>query len=184
MRDLTGTRLLEDCHAVIEHCCPPDSCIMLIGSSMGGWVATWYAAQHPDRISANMLIAPSFVFGQGFLNGLSPEQADGWAQEGVITFSNEYGSADLGYELIRDMACYPLAELYQCYRTPTLICHGLADEIVDYRQSLAFLQQCASADIDLVLLKNGDHRLTAHKAELAKLLLLYLEHRWSLATHS
>jgi len=178
MRDLTGTRLLEDCHAVIEHGCAQDSRIVLIGSSMGGWVTTWYAAQHPDRISANMLIAPSFMFGQGFLNDLSPEQAARWAEEGVIKFSNQYGSADLGYQLIRDRARYPVTELYQCYRTPTLICHGVADEIVDYRQSLAFLQQCVSADIDLVLLKNGDHRLTAHKAELAQLLLLYLEHRW------
>lgn len=52
------------------------------------------------------------------------------------------------------------------------------DDIVDYRQGVAFVEQCASADVDLVLLKNGDHRLTARKAELAELLLLYLEHRW------
>lgn len=178
MRDLTGTRWLEDCHAVIERCCPPEHRIVLIGSSMGGWVAAWYAAQHPDRISATMLIAPAFTFGQGFLKALSPEQAARWAEDGVIRFSNEYGSVDLGYELIRDLARYPVAELYQRYRTPTLICHGMADEIVDYRQSLEFLQQCAAADIDLVLMKNSDHRLTAHKAELAELLLVYLEHRW------
>jgi len=59
LRDLTGTRLLEDCHAVIEPCCALDGRIVLIGSSMGGWVAAWYAAQHPGRIRANMLIAPS-----------------------------------------------------------------------------------------------------------------------------
>jgi pimeloyl-ACP methyl ester carboxylesterase len=178
MRQLTGTRLLEDCHAVIEHVCPPESRIVLIGSSMGGWVAAWYAAQHPDRITANLLIAPSFTFGQSFLDDLSPEQAARWADEGVIRFANEYGSVDLGYDLIRDAGGYPVAQLYQRYRTPTLICHGLADDIVDYRQSLAFVQQCASTDIDVLLLKNGDHRLTAQKTELAAWLLLYLEHRW------
>ncbi len=178
MRNLTGTRLLEDCHAVIDRCCPPGTRIVLIGSSMGGWVASWYAAQHPNRITANMLIAPSFTFGHGLFKDLSPEQANRWAEEGVLKFSNEHGSADLGYDLVRDMERYPVMELYQRYRTPTLICHGMADEIVDYRQSLEFQRQCASADVDLMLLKNGDHRLTAYKHELAELLLLYLKCRW------
>jgi pimeloyl-ACP methyl ester carboxylesterase len=178
MRALTGTHLLEDCHAVIEQCCAPHHRIILIGSSMGGWVASWYAAQHPERISAIMLIAPSFVIGQWILKNLTPEQVTAWAESGVLAFSNEYGHVELGYGFVQDMEHYPVTELYRCYRTPTLICHGMNDDIVDYRQSLNFQQHCASTDVDLVLLKNGDHRLTAHKAELGTWLLMYLEHRW------
>lgn len=178
MRQLTGTRLLEDCHAVIEHCCPANHRIVLIGSSMGGWVASWYAAQHPERINAVMLIAPSFEFGQGFLDTLNREQRARWAEEGVWRLVNEYGTAELGYELIEDMARYPLTVLYQRYRTPTLICHGLRDDVVDYQQSLEFQRHCAAADVDILLLKQGDHRLTAHKQELAQWLLLYCQYRW------
>jgi uncharacterized protein len=178
MSPLTGARLLEDCHAVVERLCSRDHRILMIGSSMGGWVAAWYAAQHPDRITANMLIAPSFEFGRGFLKQLSPERAARWAEDGVLLFANEYGQAELGYELIQDMSHYPVEGLYQRYRTPTLVCHGLADQIVDCRQSQAFAERCAATDIDLVMFKNGDHRLTAHKDELVELFLLYLRHRW------
>lgn len=179
MRQLTGTRLLEDCHAVIEQCCPSTHRIVLIGSSMGGWVASWYAAQHPERITAAMLIAPSFDFGRGFLDNLNAEQQRRWAEEGVWRFVNEYGAAELGYELIQDMTRYPLTALYQRYCTPTLICHGLSDDVVDYRQSLEFQRQTAAADVDVLLLKQGDHRLTAHKQELAEWLLIYWQNRWA-----
>jgi pimeloyl-ACP methyl ester carboxylesterase len=177
MRQLTGARLLEDCHAVIKHYCPPDQRIVLIGSSMGGWAASWYAVRHPERISATMLIAPSFMFGRWILKNLTPAEVAQWEESDVLKFTNQYGHAELGYDFVRDMEHYPTTELYQGYRAPTLICHGMMDDIVDYHQSLEFQQQCASADVDVVLLKNGDHRLTAQKAELAELLVVYLK-RW------
>lgn len=179
MRELTGTRLLEDCHTVVEHVASADRRIVLIGSSMGGWVAAWSAALHPDRIAANMLIAPSFTFGRGFLDHIGPEGAAAWARDGVIRFSNEYGSVELSYELIRDMERYPVAELVRRYRTPTLIGQGMRDPIVDYRQTLAFVEQCRGEEMTLALFKDGDHRLTTYKAELAELLLSFLA-RWNL----
>lgn len=177
MRELTGTRLLEDGHAVVEHMASADRRIVLVGSSMGGWVAAWYAALHPGRIAANMLIAPSLAFGRGFLDHLGPEGAATWARDGAIRFSNEYGSVELGYELIRDMEHYSVTELARRYHTPTLIGQGMRDPIVDYRQTVAFVEQCRGEEMTLALFKDGDHRLTAYKAELAELLLSFLARR-------
>jgi alpha-beta hydrolase superfamily lysophospholipase len=60
-----------------------------------------------------------------------------------------------------------MADLAAGWRTPALIFHGLADDVVPSEDSLVFLRQAAYTGIELRLLKDGDHRLTVHKDEIA-----------------
>jgi alpha-beta hydrolase superfamily lysophospholipase len=64
---------------------------------------------------------------------------------------------------VEDSARYDGARLLRDFVTPALILHGMADEVVPWRQSLEFTEGCGAKDICLVLVKDGDHRLTRHK---------------------
>ena len=50
---------------------------------------------------------------------------------------------------------------------PALLFHGCADDLVPDADSLDFLRAVAFADVELRLLKSGDHRLTVYKEEIA-----------------
>ncbi len=174
MRDLTLTGLLEDCAQVIE---PLESCyssIVLIGSSMGGMAAAWYSALNPGRVAANVLLAPAFNFVELLMDQFGPEGVREWERRGVMEFQNEYSSGELDYNLVRDWANYPLSELISRYATPTLIIHGLRDESISYRRSLDFIERARFPGIDLILVKDGDHRLTAQKERLGDWIVGYL----------
>jgi len=180
MRELTATRLLEDCELVVDHLRSQYKNIVLIGSSLGGWTACWHAARHPNQIAANILIAPGFGFPATILRSLTPAELKRWKEDGTIAFRNEYCNVELGYSLIQDASNYLLASLKASYRTPSLIIHGMQDEIVDYRQSLDFIQECEFPQLELVLIKSGDHRLTDQKERLADLIENYINQSRSL----
>jgi hypothetical protein len=62
MKELTIRRNLEDLDTLIREKGKDFKKRVLIGSSMGGQTAAWYASRHPDLITANLLIAPGFRF--------------------------------------------------------------------------------------------------------------------------
>jgi fermentation-respiration switch protein FrsA (DUF1100 family) len=94
------------------------------------------------------------------------ERAD-WARTGVRRLRNEWIDVEVWYGLVADRAAFYPAELARRWRTPALIVHGLADDVVPAADSLAFVQATAYPDVELRLLKAGDHRLTVFKAEIA-----------------
>src|SRR5581483_4458871 len=61
--ELRGTLLLEDLEALRDYLVSrgiPRVC--LLGSSMGGWAAAWFAMRHPHSLLACALIAPALRF--------------------------------------------------------------------------------------------------------------------------
>ena len=78
-----------------------------------------------------------------------------------------YYDVEVGSGLVADGAGYDPRRLEREYRLPTLIFHGMRDDAVPWRASLELTERTSSADCRLVLLKDGDHRLTAHKRFIA-----------------
>ena len=75
--------------------------------------------------------------------------------------------SEIGYGLMAERAAFVPDDLARRWRTPLLIYHGLADDVVPAADSVAFVEATAYPDVELRLLKAGDHRLTAHKDEIA-----------------
>jgi uncharacterized protein len=167
MLELRGSRLLEDLEAVVAEVGDyTDGPICLVGSSMGGWVAAWLAAFQPQLIAACALVAPAFRFLE--FNRLSAAERAAWQQTGRHRVRNEFIDVEVGYALAEEAIAFKFETLTRSFRTPTLIWHGMKDESVTYQTSLEFAAQCAASDVQLRLLKNGDHRLSSAKAQLAK----------------
>jgi pimeloyl-ACP methyl ester carboxylesterase len=175
MAELTLSRSIEDLLSVIDAAGTGFRRIVLLGSSMGGQVAAWAGAKHPDRIAANFLIAPSFFFYENRLRDLGEAGMRELEVRGKIRVKNQWVDVTVGRELIEDARRYRVDDLLSLYRTPTLIFHGTADESVPYEGSFSFVQRARARPLDLVLIAGGDHRLSEQKGFLFDVMRDFME---------
>ena len=86
---------------------------------------------------------------------------------GRLRVRNEFVDVEIDYALTADANDYLFETMAAEFRAPAIIFHGMADEIVPYSLSVEFANRCAVGDIELVLFKNGDHRLNREREKLA-----------------
>lgn len=178
MRDLSLTRNLEDLSRVLAYLREKDcDRICLLGSSMGGGVAIWYSALHPDEIVAGLHIAPALHLEEGLVSWVGPEGCRTWQETGSIHFENDLVSCELGWDLIEDLRKYSFEQLLQTYRTPALLLQGKLDTSVPWKEAVDFAARCAGPEVELHLFADGDHRLTDRKDRLWTLMLEFLRGR-------
>ncbi|MEP6961243.1 MAG: YqiA/YcfP family alpha/beta fold hydrolase [Acidobacteriota bacterium] len=129
--------------------------VMLMGSSMGGYLAALYAARHAN-VESLVLLAPGFQFPSLWRKRYPPEELARWKQEGSVPIFHygEKREMRLGYQLMEDSAQY---EGEPEVRQPTLIFHGTRDEVVPYSVSEEFAAQRPNATLHLM---ESGHELT------------------------
>jgi pimeloyl-ACP methyl ester carboxylesterase len=179
MRELRASQLLADLEA-IRVCLSQRGVtrLGLVGSSMGGWAAAWFSMRQPTAVAASVLLAPGFHFLTARWDKLTPAERERWRKEGFLRIRNEWVDVDLGYSLVEEAPQFPQEELLQGLTRPTMILHGMKDDIVPYSRSLAFIEKTACPQVELRLYKDGDHRLTDRKHELAETACEFVG-RWS-----
>ena len=168
-RELTPSRLLEDLSTIhgflVAHGHPR---LGLVGSSMGGFAAAWFAVRHPEAVVGCVLLAPAFRFLERRWDELTETERAEWSRTGVRRVQNEWVDIEIGYGLVEERAAFDPSELERHWRSPLLIVHGLADDVDPATESIAFVAGTTLPDVELRLLKSGDHRLTAFKDEIAE----------------
>ncbi|HUJ78845.1 MAG TPA: alpha/beta fold hydrolase [Nitrospiria bacterium] len=166
IRELTVSRNLEDLDAVLQQHVGGYARHVLVGSSMGGQTAAWYAARHPDVIAAAVLIAPGFRFIERRMEELGPKGLERLRQSGQIVYKNQWVEVTIGPALFDDAGQYPMDRLLALYRTPSLLLHGTEDDSVPFEDSVVFTKLTKARPLELVLIAGGDHRLTDRKETL------------------
>jgi len=162
MQNLSLSHCLEDLEAAIAWMPEGKVPRLLIGSSMGGAVVLWFGLRHPDPDRQVALIAPSLHFPGRFAD-LEPSEIEEWKQTGLRRFVSEWIDLKIGYGLVEDGANYRYERLVRDHMATTLILHGMDDRAVPWRESVAFAEQTRAGKVDLLLIKDGDHRMTAQK---------------------
>jgi pimeloyl-ACP methyl ester carboxylesterase len=137
--------------------------LLLIGSSMGGWLALLVALARPDRIAALTLIAPAPDFTHwGMEASFSAADRTALARDGFVLQPSDYGPE--GYSitarLLEDGRQNMLMDNAITLHCPVRILHGQQDRDVPWRLSLDLLDKLAATNIQLMLIKDGDHRLS------------------------
>jgi len=166
MLELRGWRLIEDLDVITREAANRGgSPLFLFGSSMGGWASAWFAAKHPGRVAACAFVAPAFRFLEW--KRLREAERGEWRRTGRLRVRNEFVDVEIDYALTDDANDYLFETLAAEFRAPAIIFHGTADETVPYSLSVEFAERCAVGDIELVLFKNGDHRLNHERERLA-----------------
>ena len=163
-----ASRLVEDLASVRDWLAARGHTrIGLVASSMGGFAAAWFAKQYPDCVVGCVFVAPGFGFLDRRWEELTPGAREEWQRTGRLTLTNQWVDAELGYGLVEERDRFRPVQLVAGWRTPSLLFHGLADEVVPYTDSLFFIRNVGYSHMELRLLKDGDHRLTAYKDVIA-----------------
>jgi pimeloyl-ACP methyl ester carboxylesterase len=157
----TITRWRGDALAVIDRL--TDGPLVLVGSSMGGWLACLAALARPNRVKALVLIAPAADFTSALLEpGLPSEARAALERDGVWLRPSAYDPA--GYPitaaLLEDGARWTILPGPISIDVPVRILQGGADEDVPWRHALALSLALKSQDIVFTLIRDGDHRLS------------------------
>ncbi|MDZ4776466.1 MAG: alpha/beta hydrolase [Alphaproteobacteria bacterium] len=137
--------------------------LLLIGSSMGGWLALLAARARPERVKGLMLIAPAPDLTERLM---WPEMTDAARKDvlekGVWLRPSAYDDTPtpITRALIEDGRHHLLMAAAIPFTGPVRIVHGQADPDVPWVLSLELAERLASEDVRLTFVKNGDHRLS------------------------
>jgi pimeloyl-ACP methyl ester carboxylesterase len=144
---------------------------VLIGSSLGGWIMLLAALARPERVTALIGIAAAPDATALMWERFPPEVRDTIVREGAVRLPSAY-SAD-GYlytrTLIDEGRRHLLMERSIPITCPVRLLHGMRDPDVPWERSLALAEKLAGEDVQVVLVKNGDHRLST-ESDLALLM--------------
>jgi uncharacterized protein len=135
--NLTLTRQIQQCEAILAQNSKP---WIIIGSSLGGLTAAWLGQRNP-MVTSLVLLAPAFDFLAHWQPRIGTEPLQQWQTSGSteIYHYGEQRSLPLSYRFWQDASQY--AELSLTRPVPTLILHGVNDEIIPIDASRAFVAQ-------------------------------------------
>jgi len=115
----------------------PEESVTLIGSSFGGLTAAWIAQQN-HQIERIILLAPAFNYLDHWLPTFAPSQLERWRSgEPILIYHYGMGKLlPLDYGIVSDLTKYDEKQLERSI--PTLVLHGIRDEVIPIAQSRAY----------------------------------------------
>ncbi|WP_066646459.1 MULTISPECIES: alpha/beta hydrolase family protein [Sphingomonas] len=146
----------DDVLAMIDMVAGP---VVLVGSSMGGWLMLLAALARPARVAALVGIAAAPDFTDW---GFTTDEKMTILSEGRLERPNAYGPAPTVYS----RAFWASGEEHRVMAgtiaidVPVRLIHGMLDPDVPYLRSVRLAELLRSADVQTILVKDGDHRLS------------------------
>lgn len=153
---LTITRMVTQTADAIDAL--PSGDVVLIGSSLGGFVAVQTALVRPSRVARLVLLAPALDFGGNRMRSLGGTGLDEWKRtDRLDVFHYGYGRMMVvHYELYADARRYDCLEAE--LRMPIQVFQGRRDDAVDPRTVELWAR--ARPNVELHML-DDDHQLTS-----------------------
>ena len=165
--DGTIGRWLEESVAVFAACCSGPQ--IVVGSSMGGWLALLLAralrraAPSQASIAGMVLIAPAVDFTEALMwQRFSPAVREEIETKGFWPRPSQYGNAPypITRGLIEDGRRHLLLGGLIEIGCPVRILQGVEDPDVPWGHAVELVSRLAQDDVVLTLVKDGDHRLS------------------------
>jgi pimeloyl-ACP methyl ester carboxylesterase len=159
--DGTIGRWRADALAVVDQL--TDGPLVVVGSSMGGWMALLAALARPERVKALVLLAPAPDFTDKLMwASFDESQKRQIMEQGFWTRPSPYDVA--GYPitrmLIEEGRDWNILDNEIAVDVPVRILQGGLDTDVPWTHSLDLADKLRSQDVVWSLIKDGDHRLS------------------------
>jgi len=173
--DMTITNWIDDTLAVVDRLILPGDeqghpkQIVLVGSSMGAWIGLHVALRRPERVVGLVGIAAAPDFTEDVWKGLAAHQKERLDndEDGVVYLPSAYDSDPYPFtgKLIQDARNNWLVLNgdtieKKLFAGPVRLLHGLSDKDVPWQKSLQLAEILQSSDVELTLIKDGDHRIS------------------------
>ncbi len=136
-----------------------DGPLLLVGSSMGGWLALLIALTRPDRVVGIVGIAAAPDFTEwGFTDAdKALLQTEGRIEEPTPYDDQPYVTTRAFWESGQAHLLLTEEIAINC---PIRLLQGQADADVPWRTALTLAERLHSCDVQTLLIKDGDHRLS------------------------
>ncbi len=145
---------------------------VLVGSSMGGWVALLAALQRRRRVAGLVGIAAAPDFTEDLMWAtFSPDQRRAMLETGEVVLPNCVDPSQpwrIARTLIEDGRNHLLLRDTINLFCPIRLIHGQQDKDVPWETALRLADCLAAPDVEVLLVKDGDHRLSRDQ-DLARL---------------
>lgn len=151
---------IEDAQAALELTEGPQ---VLVGSSMGGWIALALARARPQRIAGLIGIAAAPDFTEdSLMPSLTKAEQDAMLTLGRIERASAYAAQPYVYtrKLIEQGRHHLILRKPLSLRFPTRFLQGSADEDVPPSVALRLFDHAKGPDIRLTLVQGADHRFS------------------------
>jgi pimeloyl-ACP methyl ester carboxylesterase len=160
-REATVGRWLDDALAAIDALAEGPQ--LLVGSSMGGWIALMAALARPERVKALVLIAPAPDFTEELMwKSFSGEVREALLRDGIYRRPSDYDEEpyEITMKLIEEGRAHLLLGRDIPIAVPVRILQGMADPDVPWTHAMRLVDALASSDVSITMTKTGDHRLS------------------------
>ncbi len=136
---------------------------ILIGSSMGGWIALLLARAMPERVAGLVGIAAAPDFTQTIWGALTATERDTLLQDGQVSQPSDYADAPyiITRRLIEDGRAQQVLTTPLHLPFPVRLLQGTADTDVPPAVALRLFDHATGGDVRLTLVKGADHRFSS-----------------------
>ncbi|PDS80726.1 alpha/beta hydrolase [Rhizobium sp. L43] len=168
--DGTISRWLEEALAVIRHVAPDR--VILVGSSMGGWIALRLAQElarqggpklEGPKLAGMVLIAPAPDFTSELIEpNLKAKERKSLAERGYFEERSQYSPEPNIYTraLIEDGRQNRVLDGIIETGCPVHILQGMKDADVPHAHAMKLVEHLPADDVVLTFIRDGDHRLS------------------------
>src|SRR5512134_1464489 len=158
--DGTIGRWAEDTLAVLDHLTEGPQ--ILVGSSLGGWIMILAALQRSDRIAGLVGTAAAPDFTEDILIMLNDDQRTALERDGVIPVYSPYDPepTPVTRRIIEEARQHLVMREEIPLDCPVRLIHGMEDPDVPWQISWQLAAHFRSRDVEITLIKAGDHRLS------------------------
>ena len=148
-----------------------DGPLVIVGSSMGGWMALLAALARPDRVKGLILIAPAPDFTEKLMwPEFSAEAQAEIMEKGFTLRPSDYDEPyTITRALIEDGRQWQVLDRPIGFDGPVRILQGMQDSDVPWTHAARLVDALTADDLTITLIKDGDHRLSREQ-DIARLL--------------
>ena len=158
--DGTIGRWAADALAVIDAL--SEGPLLLVGSSMGGWIGLLTALARPARVAGFVGVAAAPDFTEALMwETMLPAERAMLERDGVLHVPSAYGEpTPITRALIEDGRRHLLLQAPIALHCPVRLLHGQTDADVPWETSIRLAQRIEGADVQVMLVKDGGHRMS------------------------
>jgi pimeloyl-ACP methyl ester carboxylesterase len=137
--------------------------LVLVGSSMGGWIMLLVARARPERLHGLVGIAAAPDFTEDLIWTVMTEaQREQLRRDGVHYEPSAYAEAPtpITWKLVEDGKSHLVLRAPLAISCPVHLLHGQKDPDVPWQTALTLAAHLDGEDVTIELIKDGEHRLS------------------------